>query len=87
MGKKRFIIIGRRTCPFCIHACDYCEAKNLEYIFLDYETSRDILQEYKDFHKYQTVPMILSNDLESGLVRFVGGYTDLLKYEEETNGE
>lgn len=77
---NKYIIIGRASCPFCIRAVDYCSAKEAEYIFLDYAEHTDILEEYKQFHGQSTVPIVLSNNLESGLVERVGGYTELLEH-------
>jgi len=77
---NRYIIIGRSSCQFCIKAADYCSAMEVEYIFLDYADHTHILEEYKTFHGQATVPIVLSNNLESGLVERVGGYTDLLEY-------
>ena len=76
----RFIIIGRSNCPFCIHAIDYCSAKNFEFIFLDYNESPEDLEEYKDFHYHKTVPIILANNIETGYTKKVGGYSELLEY-------
>ena len=75
---ERFIIIGRSSCPFCIMAVDFLNCKETESIFLDYEENREILEDYKSFHNQNTVPIVLSNNLETGLVKKVGGYTDLL---------
>lgn len=77
---SRYIIIGRSTCPFCIRAIDYCTAREAEYIFLDYALDTTILEEYKEFYGQGTVPIILSNNLITGKVERVGGYTDLLEY-------
>lgn len=77
---ERFIIIGRSSCPFCVMAQDYLKAETLEFIFLDYCDNPDILEDYKGFHSQQTVPIILSNDLNTGFTKKVGGYTDLLDY-------
>lgn len=76
----RFIIIGRSTCPFCVKAVDYCDAKGAKSKFLDYADTPDILQEYKDFYKHPTVPIILANNLETGYIKMVGGFSDLLEY-------
>ncbi len=76
----RFIIIGRSTCPFCNQAADFCKANNKEYIFLDYNEKREVLEEYKEFHGQKTVPIILANNLETGYTKKVGGYSDLLDY-------
>tara|TARA_B100001094_G_C18184946_1_gene803175 strand:- start:2009 stop:2254 length:246 start_codon:yes stop_codon:yes gene_type:complete len=77
---ERFIIIGRSSCPFCAMAQDILRAKQIESIFLDYEEERDILEDYKQFHNQDTVPIILSNNLDSGYVKKIGGYTDLLDH-------
>ena len=77
---ERFIIIGRSTCRFCTMAEDLLKASQKEFIFLDYVDRVKILEDYKCFHDQETVPIILSNDLDSGLVKKVGGYTDLLEY-------
>lgn len=77
---ERFIIIGRSTCPFCIMAEDLLTASNFECVFLDYSTNTQILEDYKEFHNQATVPIILSNHLETGMTFRVGGYTDLLEH-------
>lgn len=78
--KDKFIIIGRLSCPFCVKALKYCQAKNTEYIFLNYTDRPEILQEYKHFHNHRTVPIILANSLETGYTKKIGGYSDLLEY-------
>lgn len=77
---ERFIIIGRSSCPFCNMADDLLRAKSIESVFLDYEEKRDLLEDYKQFHNQDTVPIILSNNLDSGYVKKIGGYTDLLEH-------
>jgi glutaredoxin len=76
----RFIIIGRSTCPFCVRAVDYCTAKQAEYNFLDYASNPEVLEEYKEFHNQRTVPIIIANNLETGLIKKIGGYSELLEY-------
>lgn len=75
----KYIIIGRESCPFCNFAVDFCSAKYFESTFLDYEKNREILEDYKTYYDIATVPIILKNNTETGLVSFVGGYTDLLE--------
>ena len=77
---ERFIIYGRSSCPFCVHAQDFCSASNLESMFLDYSDNLDILEEYKEFYQQNTVPIILANDLATGYTKKIGGYSDLLEY-------
>ena len=76
----RFLIIGRLNCPFCIKAIDYCKAKNVEFIFFNYTESPEILEEYKQFYKSKTVPIIVANNLKTGYTKNIGGYSDLLEY-------
>ena len=80
MTEEKFIIIGRSNCPFCSYAIDYCKAKKAEYKFLDYIEKQEILEEYKDFYKQDTVPIILANNLKTGLTKKIGGYSDLLEH-------
>lgn len=80
MIDERFIIIGRSTCPFCNMAEDFLSCKQMPSVFLDYCDTPEILEDYKAFHGQKTVPIILSNDLGTGLVKKIGGYTDLLDY-------
>jgi len=77
--EKRYIVIGRSNCPFCRMAADICVAKQTSHVFLDYVEHLTILEEYKLFYEHQTVPIILENDLETGLTKKVGGYQDLLE--------
>ena len=77
---ERFIVVGRATCPFCTMAEDLLSASQKECVFLDYSTATHILEDYKEFHKQSTVPIILSNNLETGYTKKIGGYTDLLEY-------
>tara|TARA_Y100001938_G_C7942374_1_gene354948 strand:- start:20 stop:259 length:240 start_codon:yes stop_codon:yes gene_type:complete len=76
----RFIIIGRDSCPFCVKAIEYCRAKDVEYIFLNYTEKPEMLEEYKVFHKQKTVPIILANNMLSGYTKMVGGYSNLLEF-------
>jgi glutaredoxin len=76
----RFIIIGRTNCPFCVKAMEYCKEKEVEYIFLNYTSDPEMLEKYKDFHKQETVPIILANDILSGYTKKVGGYSELLEF-------
>lgn len=80
---ERFIVIGRATCPFCTMAEDLLKASRKECVFLDYSASVSILEDYKEFYGQKTVPIILSNNLETGHTFRVGGYTDLLEYLDE----
>ena len=78
---SKFIIIGRSTCKFCVMAQDFLIASQKQFQFLDYSSHLEILEEYKEFYKQKTVPIILASDIDSGITHKVGGYTDLLDFE------
>ena len=80
MTEKRYVIYGRDGCPYCSFAQDFCQAKGLEIVYLDYTSRTEALKDCMAFYKMKTVPIILENDLETGLTRLVGGYTDLLEF-------
>ena len=77
---NRYIVIGRSSCPFCTLALELLEERVIECVFLDYENSREVLEDYKQFYDQKTVPIILCNDLKTGHTKKVGGYSDLLEY-------
>lgn len=74
----RYLIFGRSSCPFCIHAVDYCESKPLDHIFFDHETKQHFLEEYKEYYNHETVPIILENNKDTGYTRKIGGYSELI---------
>tara|TARA_B100000085_G_scaffold137694_1_gene125442 strand:+ start:2355 stop:2546 length:192 start_codon:yes stop_codon:yes gene_type:complete len=51
--------------------------ENVDFVFLDYAERPEILDDYKQFHNMETVPIILKNNLTTGYVSLVGGYTSL----------
>ena len=85
MISTRYIIVGRYSCPFCCMAIDLCTAKDLKTVFLNYESEQDILEDYKQYYKFETVPIILKNCLETGMVNFIGGYKQLVEHFSEEN--
>ena len=66
-------------------AIDLCTAKDLKTVFLNYESEQDILEDYKQYYKFETVPIILKNCLETGMVNFIGGYKQLVEHFSEEN--
>ena len=70
--------MGHSSCPYCVFAQDYCQAKELEVAYLDYTENMEALKDCMKFYKMKTVPIILENDLDTGSTCLVGGYTDLL---------
>lgn len=73
------LIYGKEGCSYCQKAKALCEARGYvyEYRTLDVDFSREELIE--TFPLAKTVPQIVVNGLK------VGGYSELLKYIEETN--
>ena len=51
---------------------------NFEYCSVDH--SNMMLDYYKSIYKHDTVPMIVEIDTLTGQQKFIGGYTDLIKY-------
>ncbi len=72
----RYLVYGRASCPYCAQAIQLLSSLNKEYIFFD-EEDKEELEKIKFFHKHKTVPIILTNDLSTGIVRLVGGFTEL----------
>jgi len=87
MTNTRYFIFGRSSCPFCAMASDYCQAISANYTYLDFEGKEDILEDYKKFYNHPTVPIILANNIESGLTVKLGGYTDLIDHNSEKEGK
>jgi len=73
-------IICWSECPFCIKAkMEMIERKiNFEYCAINH--SQILFDHYKSTYKHKTVPMIVEIDTFTGQEKFIGGYTDLIKY-------
>jgi glutaredoxin len=75
----RYIIYGRSSCGYCARACELLRSRSIEYVFLNMDEDPTGLEEAKSYYGHSTVPIILSNDLATGLTSFVGGYDDLYR--------
>ena len=84
-NKLRYFIYGRETCPFCVAACNYFDATERKYTFFDHKDDLEFLSYVKEFYESPTVPIILENNLDTGEVKKIGGYTDLLDRFEHDN--
>ena len=71
-------IYGKPDCPFCVKAKELCETRNLAYSY--HEVGKDLTRQelLEQFPNARTVPQIVVNNTR------IGGYTDLVKYIEET---
>jgi len=74
---ERYIVYGRASCPYCTKAAALLESAKVPCIFLDYQDDLEFLEKVKQYYDSPTVPIILSNNLSSGQVAFIGGYSDL----------
>ena len=74
---SRFIVYGRESCPWCVRAVNFLDILRQEKVFLNMEEDREGLEEAKAFYKWRTVPMIIENNLDTGEVKFIGGYDSL----------
>ena len=75
----RFLVYGRGSCPYCLKAVELLRSLNKEYVFFD-EEDREELEKIKVFYNHKTVPIVLTNDLSTGSVRLVGGFTELKEF-------
>lgn len=67
----KIIIYTTHYCPYCIHAKQLLERKNLSYDEINIEDNDALRQEMMDKSQRRTVPQIFIND------RHIGGYDDL----------
>ena len=74
---ERYIVYGRASCPYCTKATVLLESVDRPFIFLDYQDDLEFLEKVKQYYDSPTVPIILSNNLDSGYVSYIGGYSDL----------
>ncbi len=74
---SRFIVYGRTSCPFCRMALDTLDHLGMQKVFFDFTDDQDAIEDAKNFYNWNTVPMILENNTETGETRFLGGFDDL----------
>jgi glutaredoxin len=79
MGKRFFYIVGRTSCPYCVKAKQLLADANMEHQFRDLENNRQLMMEYVNKYKWDTVPMIFHFSAE-GSPTFLGGYSDLVHF-------
>ena len=70
-------VYGTQLCPFCVAAKDLLEAKGLKYESIDLTNDPDLMTKLTQELNYMTVPMIFVDD------EFIGGFTDLQKFDSE----
>jgi glutaredoxin len=71
-------IYGKPQCPYCESAKQLCETRNFKYTYKSLGTDYTREELLESFPSARTVPQIIVNGTK------IGGYTDLVKYIEET---
>lgn len=72
----KYKVYGTNNCPFCKMAKRLLENKKIEHEYLTVDPHSDILQELKEWTKWQTVPLVFEVD-DKGVETFIGGFTNL----------
>ena len=84
---RYFEIYAWTECPFCAHAKDLLTQKEEQFMFCCLDQSDALLQYIKDKYDWKTVPMIIEKYTDRNEEKFIGGFTDLLKYFGEDDGQ
>lgn len=79
-NRNRFIVYGRTNCSFCVDAINLLKEKDHEYCFFDFTEDPEAITDAKSFYKWETVPMILKNNMVTGITSFVGGLDNLREH-------
>ena len=61
--------------------------RKLPFEYCSVDHSNRMLDYYKSIYKHGTVPMIVEINQFTGQEKFIGGYTDLIKYFEQSSPE
>ena len=78
----RYILFIKKECPFCNDAVTLLEEKQANYKVVDFSPDQEqVLTEIKEAYSWATVPMIFARRGQD--IKFVGGFTDLLKLFED----
>ena len=84
---KYYKIICWNECPFCLRAKMEMIERRLPFEYCSVDHSNTLLDYYKSIYKQGTVPMIIEINQSTGQEKFIGGYTDLIKYFEQSPSE
>jgi len=77
---RYFEIYAWTECPFCTHAKELLIEKQEQFMFCCLDQSDVLLRYIKNKYNWKTVPMIIEKHTENNEEKFIGGFTDLLKY-------
>ncbi len=76
----KYVLFVKDGCPYCVMAREQLQDNGLDYSEVNFEPSQEqVLNEIKKIYEWGTVPMIFEKD-KKGNSKFIGGYTDLVKY-------
>lgn len=79
--KEYYKIYAKSECPYCIKAREFLLEQNKSFMFCSVGESEELLNYFKDFFNWMTVPIIVHYKRESKdkwSKEFIGGYTDLI---------
>ena len=76
-------IICWGECPFCLRAKMEMVERRLPFEYCSVDHINRMLEYYKSIYKHGTVPMIVELNTSTDQEKFIGGYSDLIKYFEE----
>jgi glutaredoxin len=79
---RYFKIICKASCPFCINAKNLLIKNELPFEYCSIDYSPELFEHYKTIYSHTTVPMVIVKE-EGVDDKFIGGYTELVKYFEE----
>ena len=77
---RYFEVYAWTECPFCVHAKELLIEKGEQFMFCCLDQSDVLLTFLKKKYDWETVPMIIEKNTDSNEERFIGGFTDLVKY-------
>lgn len=77
MSKPIIKLYVTSHCPFCIRAKQFLQTKHLSFELIDLTNSPQELKALKETTHWRTVPQIFVGKT------FIGGYTDMVKLDEE----
>ncbi len=78
MDKCIYLIYGITDCPACLRAQADLMQRDIEYVFVETDFSKNYRQLLKQKFNWSTFPIVVK--LSSNGETLIGGYDDLLKF-------
>ncbi len=76
---NHFTIYSTNYCSYCNQAKIFLAERGFPFEEVDITENHELREELSKKHNWRTVPMIFNGD------EFIGGYTDLLAYNQRKN--